>query len=527
MTTAENRAAMLKWLSEVETAKQVVSEEARSEAIAKQHALGKLSAMERINLLCDPGSYVEYGLLVKSLGETEDTKNLDAPRDGVIAGLGNIAGRPAAVVSWDFTVFGGSMGKAGGEKSVRMTRLAMQNGFPLIMLHDGGGHRIHEGLDSRHFARASGEGFLILARMSGWVPIVAGMMGPGFAGPSNFAAMADFTVMVKGTSTMGIAGPQLVKAALGEDLSKEELGGSRIHTAVTGMADLEAEDDRHCLKLIKEFLSFFPSNCNEPLPIIPCEDPPHRRDEELLEIIPPALKEFYDMRKVARHIVDHHYFFELKPRYAPNIITLLARMNGRPVGIVGNQPLVWGGTLDTPATEKAAHFISLCDAFGLPLIFLTDIPGFLPGSASEKTGLVRHSGKMLYEIGHATVPKISIVTRKGYGLGYLAMAGGRSFNADLAVCWPSANICAMSLEGAVDVAYRKDYMAAPDPQKRRQELLEHFSSQLGAVRAGEGFGLDDVIDPRDTRRLIISTLEKVKPRQETFFPPKRHGIVPI
>jgi len=516
-------------MKEIEEAKFKLSDKGRPEAVKKQHALNKLTARERISLLCDPGTFIEYGMLaIPPEAETEAMRGVEAPADGVVTGIGKVKGQTVAVAASDFTVLGGSMGTVGGEKWYRCLSLALDHGFPTIYLHDGGGHRIQEGLDARHFSSGGVRDiFHLQAKMSGWVIMVSAMMGPGFAGPSNIAALCDFVPMVKGTSTMGIAGPEIVKGALGEEISKEELGGSRFQTEVTGMADLEVGSDEECIEAVKRFVSYFPANARQEPPVAKTDDPWDRRDEELLTIVPESRGKYYNMHKVIQSIADSGSLFEIKPTFAKNILTVLARMNGRPVGIVANQPTYLAGVLDTKAVDKAARFISLCDAFNIALIFLIDIPGFLPGSTSERSGLVRHSGKLLYEIGNSTVPKISVVIRKGYGLGYFAMCGGRTFNADYSVGWPSSEYCAMGIEGAVNIAYRREIASAADPEKRRKELIDYFRSRTQALAGAQGFGIDDIIDPRDTRPTVVQILETFPKKKYEFMPPKKHGIVPI
>ncbi|WP_156289689.1 acyl-CoA carboxylase subunit beta [Oceanobacillus salinisoli] len=513
-------------LDELETRRNSLLDEGRAEEIKKQHEKGKLTARERINLLVDEGSFTELGMLVTHSG-MEEMENLHAPADGIIVGIGEIDGRPVAILANDFTVLGGSIGHKGGEKTARIVKIAKKNGYPLILLLEGGGHRIQEGLDSKHFAKGSGEEFLDMVLMSGWVPTIGAIMGPGFAGPSNFASLCDFIPIVENQGTMGIAGPKLVKAALGEDTTNEKLGGAKFHTEVTGISDIAVKNDEECIEVIKTFLSYLPSNA--------AEDPPQKEmvehlelDEELLSYIPENLNQPYDMHDILNHIMDRDSIFELKPNYAKNMITAFARIDGKPVGIVANQPNSMGGILDTPACKKAARFVSFCDAFHLPIISFIDVPGFLPGSSSEKTGIVRYGGKLLYEFAQTTVPKMSIIIRKAYGLAYLAMAGGRALDADLTVAWPSADICAMGIEGAVDVAFQKQYENTEDPVKARQDLIDKYRSQTGAIRGGEGFGIDDVIHPLETRRLIIQTLKHSVGKDISIFPSKRkHGISPI
>ena len=513
-------------LAEVEAARRRVRDGGRPEAVAKRRAAGKLTARERLALLLDENSFREIGALVEPARDSEFNRDLVAPADGVITGTGFVDGRPIAAISHDYTVLGGSSGKNGRDKANRTIAQATAQGLPLVMLVEGGGHRIQDGMDSHHFAGA-GPVFQLLARNSGWTPTVTAMLGQGFAGPTNYAALSDFVVMVRGASTMGMAGPALVKAGTGEEIDKEALGGAAIQADRHGIADLAVEDEAACFAAIRRFLSYLPSNAGEPLPVLRNDDPPSRREEALLDLVPANPRKTYDIRKVIELIADHDSVFEVKPTYAANIVTALVRLGGRPVGIVANQPLRLAGMLDAKACEKAAHFMALCDAFGLPLVMLIDVPGFAIGSEAEKTGLGRRSGRMLFELGQATVPLVSVVIRKGYGAGYFAMGGGRSFEADLALAWPTAELCAMSVEGAVDVAYRRDYEAAADPQARRRELIETFKGQLGALRAGSGFGVDDIIDPSDTRHILIDHFARIRPRRPSRHPPRVRPISPI
>ncbi len=513
-------------LAELEAARTSVRDEGRPAAVAKQHGRDRLTARERIAALTDEGSFFELGDLVKAVAETEFNTGLDAPADGVVVGSTKIDGRHAIVSAHDFTVFGGSTGIVGAQKTNRGITLATERGVPLVFLLEGGGHRIQDGQDSRHFSRTTGV-FELLARQSGWAPLVTGMMGMGFAGPTNYASLADFVVMIRDQSTMGMAGPALVKAGTGEEIEHQALGGAKIQADKYGLADLAVADEGELFSAIKRFLSYFPSNCREPLPVTAAREPAADAAEELLDIVPANMRKPYDVRRVIEIVADPESTFELKPTYAPNIITSLARLDGRPVGFIANQPMRMAGMFDAKACEKAARFIGLCDAFGLPLVFLVDVPGFAIGSGAEASGLGRRSGRVFFELGHATVPRISIVLRKGYGAGYFAMAGGRSFDADACVAWPTAEICAMSVEGAVDVAYRRDYEAADDPAVRRQELIDTFKSQLGSLRAAEHFGIDNVIDPRETRGFLIHTLAGCPPRRQSKQPPKIRSISPI
>jgi acetyl-CoA carboxylase carboxyltransferase component len=502
-----------------------VLDDARPEAVARQHALGKLTARERIARLLDDGSFRELGGLVQPSRATPDTADVVAPADGVVTGTGRIDGRPAVVMASDFTVLGGSNGTVGELKVERCARLALDHGLPFVMLLDGGGHRIQEGLDSRHFAWGHTL-FGVLGALSGWAPVVAAIMGPGFAGPSNFASLADFVVMVRETATMGVAGPALVKAGTGEEVDAQTLGGPREQAHRNGIADLVADDEDACLHALRTYLSFLPSNAREAPPRTEPREPPAEVAASIGDVVPFDTRRAYDVRAVIAGLVDGAETLEVKPRFARNIVTTLARIDGRPVGIVANQAAHLAGTLDTPACEKAAHFISVCDAFGLPLVFLVDVPGFKVGLSAERSGLARRAGKLLYELAQATVPRFTVVLRKGYGLAYIAMCGGRSFGADLSVAWPQAEISAMTVEGAVDVAYRRKVTAAPDPEAYRRELIERFRGQLGAARAAEAFGIDDVIAPAETRPALIDALGRCTERRAVASR-RYHGITPI
>lgn len=518
-------------LEQVEAHRRTILDEGRPKAVESQHALGKLTARERLAAFVDKGTFAEVGVFGEPSHETEWTKDVVAPADGVVTGTARVDGRPVGLIVGDFTVLGGSMALTGGMKCEEIARGCRDNGYPMVMLFDGGGHRIQEALDSRHFSFGATVSvrYSTMAQLSGWVPMVAAILGPGFAGPANYAAMADFVVIVRGIGTMGIAGPALVKIALGEDVTKESLGGADVQGNDYGVADLVVDTEAEALEAIQRFLAYLPSNSGQLPPIAPVgpEDAPDRRDEELLELVPPNSRRAYDVRKVIGLIGDRDSVLELKPGYARNIVTSFMRLHGRPVGVIANQPLHRAGTIDSPACEKAAHFVSMCDAYGVPLLYLIDTPGILVGTAAEKSGLIRRHARMMYELGHATVPRMTVVLRKGYGIAYVMMNGGREFQPDVNLIWPTAEICGMQIEGAVDVAHRKEVAAAPDPAARRAEIIAGYRAQVGPVQAASGFGVDDVVDPRDTRARLIEVLERVAPRRHDNHPPKRHGISPI
>lgn len=506
----------------------------RPKAVERARAAGKPTARERLDHLVDEGTFLEWGALAQPTHDNEDNKDLHGPGDAVITGTAELDGRCVAVVNMDETIVGGSMSVTGGAKINRALEWSLNHGVPYVLFAEGGGHRIQDGLNSRHFAhgggiRAMGTQFAYHAALSGWVPTVCVVPGVGFAGPSNFAMLCDFTVMIRGASTVGMTGPALVRAGIGENTTQEELGGAALQADRNGAVDLAVDTVDEANNAIRLYLSYFPPNAGEKPPVVNLGDRSDRLTPELRDMVPVDLATPYDMVRVIEPIVDRGSYFELKPTHAANIITALARVDGRPVGVIANQPAVRGGVIDAAAADKGARFISLCDAFGIALVYLADIPGFLIGSEAEQSNLVRHSVRLLFELGQATVPRFSIVLRKGYGLGYYAMAGGRSFHADLAVSWPQAELSAMSIEGAVDVAYRRRFEGADDPVQARQDLIDDIKTRTGALRGAEGFGIDDVIDPAHSRRVLSRALSRTGHRRPALHPvPGRvHPVPPV
>lgn len=490
--------------------------------IAKQRSLGKLTARERLNYLLDPDSFEELGILVHHTSVSPDMKSRVTPADGVITGFGRISGRPVAVISYDFTVMAGSMGTNGEEKVARLRRAAIERLLPLIWLLDSAGARIQE-LAGSQFA-ASGGLFKEQVEMSGLIPQIAAVMGPTAAGTSYIAALADFVPIVQGIGTMALAGPALVKAAVGETVDIHELGGSKVHAQKSGVAHLECPDDRSCLDVIKFYLSYLPGNFKEPLPV---PNPFHygrqalRRSDEIFSLLPDSQRKAYDMRKVVRWLCDENTFLELQPEWARNILVGFARFGGLGVGIVANQPQILGGALDLDAADKAAHFINLCDAFGVPLVFLHDCPGFWVGTKMEHQGIIRHGAKMLYAVSRLTVPKISVVIRKSYGAGYYVMCG-KGYDPDLIVAWPGAEISLMSSDGAANIVCRDE--------AEKPKVAEDFRKLIGAERSAREALIDDVIDPRDTASLIADQLSVLLPKhnlERQALRSKKHGVSPV
>jgi acetyl-CoA carboxylase carboxyltransferase component len=493
------------------------------EKIAKQHAADKLTARERLELLIDPGTFVELGIHGRPHFSQRTMEGIEAPADGVITGYGKINGRLAAVAAYDFTVMAGSMGMTGELKVSRLRELALTKRIPMIWLLDSAGARIQEAVGSL-FA-GSGHLFREEVVASGVIPQVAALMGPCAAGTAYIPGLADFVPMVKGRGSMALAGPHLVRAAVGEDVTQEELGGSRVHTRRSGVGDLEVVDDPECIERIKQYLGYFPSNCEERPPVLANSDPVDRGDEELLDVLPDSNRKPYDMYDVIRRIVDDGVYFDLKPQWAKTIITCLARFGGRPAGIVANQPKQLGGILDNDSADKAARFINLCNAYGIPLVYLMDVPGFMVGTKVEAEGIIRHGAKMLYATANATVPKVTVVLRKAYGAGYYVM-NGRAYEPDLIVAWPSAEISVMGAEGAVEIIFRKQVEAAEDPDAKRQELIGDFRKIIDVYIAAGNDMVDDVIDPRETRSTICRALE-LAASKKVERPWKRHGVVPV
>jgi acetyl-CoA carboxylase carboxyltransferase component len=494
------------------------------EKIAKQHAEGKLTARERLALLIDDGTFTELGIHGRPHFSQRMLEGKDAPADGVITGYGRVDGRLVAVCAYDFTVMAGSMGMTGELKVTRLRELALTKRMPFIWLLDSAGARIQEAVGSLF----AGSGFLFREEvvMSGVIPQIAALMGPCAAGTAYIPGLADFVPMVKGRGSMALAGPHLVRAAVGEDVTQEELGGSRVHCRKSGVGDLEVADDEECIARIKQYLSFFPQHCEERPPRrADGTDPADRREESLLDVLPESNRKPYDMYDVIAKIVDDGEWLDLKPQWAKTIITCLARFDGRPAGIVANQPKQLGGILDNDSADKAARFVNLCNAFGIPLVFLMDVPGFMVGTKVEAEGIIRHGAKMLYAVSNATVPKITVVIRKAYGAGYYVM-NGRAYEPDLIVAWPSAEISVMGAEGAVEIVMRKQVEEAEDPAAKKAELVAAYKQLIDLyVPAGNAM-IDDVIDPRETRPVICSALA-MSENKRIERPWKRNGVVPV
>ena len=491
--------------------------------IDAQHAADKLTARERIALLIDEGTFSELGIHAGIHYSVRALEGRDAPADGVITGYGKVDGRMVAVCAYDFTVMAGSMGMTGEVKVARLRDLALTKRIPFVWLLDSAGARIQEAVGSL-FA-GSGHLFREEVVMSGVIPQVAALMGPCAAGTAYIPGLADFVPMVKGRGSMALAGPHLVRAAVGEEVTQEELGGSRVHCRKSGVGDLEVGSDEECIERIRQYLSYMPSNCEQPAPIRAVRDPIDRQDDELLDVLPESNRKPYDMYEVIRRITDDGAYFDLKPQFAKTIITCFARFGGRPAGIVANQPKHLGGILDNDSADKAARFVNLCNAYAIPLVFLMDVPGFMVGSKVEQAGIIRHGAKMLYAVSNATVPKITVITRKAYGAGYYVM-NGRAYEPDLIVAWPSAEISVMGAEGAVEIVMRKQVEEADDPVAKKAELIQAYRGLIDVYVAAKNGMIDDVIDPRETRPVICRGLEMAEGKR-IERPWKRSGVVPV
>ncbi|HEX8627308.1 MAG TPA: acyl-CoA carboxylase subunit beta [Catenuloplanes sp.] len=492
-------------------------------AVEKQHARGKKTARERIALLLDEGSFVELDELARHRSTNFGLERTRPYGDGVITGYGTVDGRQVCVFAQDFTVFGGSLGEVFGEKIVKVMDLAMKTGCPVIGINDSGGARIQEGVVSLGLY---GEIFFRNVRASGVIPQISLVMGPCAGGAVYSPAVTDFTVMVDQTSHMFITGPDVIKTVTGEDVGMEELGGARTHNTKSGNAHYLAADEDDAIEYVKALLSYLPSNnLDEP----PCFDAPAAlevsdEDRELDTLIPDSANQPYDMHRVIEHVVDD--FLEVQPLYAQNILIGFGRIEGRPVGIVANQPMHFAGCLDIAASEKAARFVRTCDAFNIPVLTFVDVPGFLPGAGQEWDGIIRRGAKLIYAYAEATVPKVTVITRKAYGGAYDVM-GSKHLGADLNFAWPTAQIAVMGAQGAVNILYRSELAAADDPAEMRVGLVNEYEDKFANpyVAAERGY-VDAVIPPSQTRLQVVRGLRALRTKRETL-PPKKHGNIPL
>jgi len=492
-------------------------------SIERQKSRGKMLARERIEYLLDEGSFHELDSLARSRSNTDEDRPFG---DGVITGWGTVDGRKIFVFSQDFTVYGGALGEVFAEKIHKVMDMALKVGAPVIGINDGAGARIQEGVVS---LASYGGIFYRNVKASGVTPQISVIMGPCAGGAVYSPIMTDFIFMVDQTSYMFITGPDVVKQVTGEDVTQQDLGGARVHTSKSGVAQFVSADDRACLDDVRYLLSFLPANNLEEPPSIPAEDPVDRLCPELAAIIPASSNQAYDMRKVIAAVVDDGDFFEYSAAWAPNIVCGFSRLGGQPVGIVGNNPMAMAGVLDIESSSKAAKFVRTCDAFNIPLVTFCDVPGFLPGVEQEHNGIIRHGAKLLYAYCEATVPRIQVITRKAYGGAYVVM-DSKSIGADLSFAWPTAELAVMGASGAVEIVNRRELLEIEDiteREARRAELIESYTENFcNPWEAADRGYVDDVIDPAETRLKLIAGLELLRTKKE-HLPPRKHGNIPL
>jgi propionyl-CoA carboxylase beta chain len=492
-------------------------------AVDRQHARGKQTARERIDMLLDPGSFEELDVFTRHRAYGFGMEDNRPWGDGVVTGHGTIDGRPVCVFSQDFTVFGGSLGEVFAEKICKVMDLAVRMGCPMIGINDSGGARIQEGVVS---LGGYADIFYRNVQSSGVVPQISVVMGPCAGGAVYSPAITDFIFMVKETSHMFITGPDVIKTVTGEDVSMEDLGGAVAHATRSGVAHFAADGEEECLDMVRELLSFIPQNNLEPPPYEEPSDDRDRREASLAGIVPELPTKPYDMRSVVRAIVDDEYFFEVAPLYAQNLIVGFARLNGHSIGVVGNQPQSLAGVLDIDASIKGARFVRFCDAFNIPLVSFVDVPGFLPGTSQEHGGIILHGAKLLYAYAEATVPKLTVITRKAYGGAYDVMSS-KHIGADFNAAWPTGEIAVMGAEGAVNIIFRKEISTADDPAAKRAELIGEYTERFANpyIAAERGY-VDDVILPEETRPWLIKALELSLTKRQPG-PRRKHGNIPL
>lgn len=493
------------------------------ERIQKQHEKGKLTARERVETLLDVNSFVELDRFVAHQCHDFGMDQSKVLGDGVVTGYGTLDGRLVYIFAQDFTVLGGSLGEMHAQKICKVMDLAMRTGAPVIGLNDSGGARIQEGVTS---LGGYAEIFWRNVMASGVIPQISAVLGPCAGGAVYSPAMTDFIIMVDEISHMFITGPEVIKTVTKEEVTFEELGGSRTHAAKSGVAHLACADEKECFTTIKRLLSFIPQNNMEDPPVIKSEDDPNRKDTELSSIVPDSPEKPYDIKDVIVRVVDSNDFLEIHQDYAQNIVVGFARLDGRPVGIVANQPSVLAGVLDIKASVKGARFVRFCDAFNIPLVAFVDVPGFLPGTDQEWGGIITHGAKLLYAFCEATVPKLTVITRKAYGGAYDVM-NSKHVRADFNIAWPQAEIAVMGPQGAVNIIFRKDVQKADDPQKKVESLVAEYREKFANpyVAAERGY-IDDVVEPQETRPKLINALTMLQNKRQSL-PPKKHGNIPL
>lgn len=510
-------------LNRLEQKNNQATEGGGADRISKQHASGKLTARERIDILLDKGSFVEIDRFKTHRCTDFGMEKQQVPGDGVVTGYGLINGKQAFVFAQDFTVLGGSLSLAHSEKICKVMKMAMKVGAPVIGLSDSGGARIQEGVNS---LAGYADIFLQNVMASGVIPQITAIMGPSAGGAVYSPALTDWIFMVEETSHMFITGPEVIKAVTREVVDKEELGGAMAHNSISGVAHFASPDDEACLQKIREFMGFLPQNNMEEAPIKPTDDDPMRLDENLRNIIPADPNQPYDIREVIQSSMDDNYFFEVQEHYGKNIVVGFARIDGKSVGIIANQPAVMAGCLDINASIKGARFVRFCDAFNIPIIIYEDVPGFLPGTHQEHGGIIKHGAKLIYAFCEATVPRITIITRKAYGGAYCVMSS-KHIRGDINLAYPTAEIAVMGAEGAVNIIFRNEIKKAADQSAERKNLIDDYREKFAnPYKAAELGYIDAVIDPAETRPKIIEALRMLKNKRDTN-PPKKHGNIPL
>ncbi|MDD2189793.1 MAG: acyl-CoA carboxylase subunit beta [Eubacteriales bacterium] len=510
-------------LEDLQTKKAAIALGGGQKRIDAQHAQGKLTARERVDLLFDEGSFVEIDVFVSHRCSNFDMADKHAPGDGVVTGYGTVDGRLVFAFAQDFTVLGGSLGEYHAEKIVKVQKMALKMGAPIVGLNDSGGARIQEGVNS---LSGFGKIFYNNTISSGVIPQISVIMGPCAGGAVYSPAITDFIFMVDKTSQMFITGPQVIKTVMGEDVSVEALGGAKTHNSISGVAHFMEGNDKDTLAKVRELLSYLPSNNSEKAPMHETGDNADRLIPELNEILPANPNRAYNMYKIIEKIADNGSIFDVMKHYAKNIITCFIRINGQTVGVIANQPMVAAGCLDIDSSDKAARFIRRCDAFNIPLLTLVDVPGFLPGTKQEYGGIIRHGAKMLYAYCEATVPKVTMIVRKAYGGAYIGMCN-KELGADIVLAWPNAQIAVMGAEGAANIVFKNEINQAADPAEKRQEMVAEYEEKFNnPYRAAEMGYVDDVIDPAESRQRIAGAFNMLKSKKQSL-PVKKHGNIPL
>ena len=510
-------------INELKKRKEKIEEAGGKDKIEERHAKGKLTARERILHLLDEGTFCEIDAFIEHRCSDFGMEKNKVAGEGVVTGYGKINGRQVCVYAQDFTVIGGSLGQMHAAKICKVQDMAIKLGCPCIGINDSGGARIQEGIDS---LRGYGDIFYRNVQASGVIPQICVIMGPCAGGAVYSPALMDFILMTDKTANMFITGPQVVKAVTGEQVSAEELGGAFVHSKTSGVASLMFPDEISTLEGVKKLLSYIPQNNLEDVPLENTNDDPNRNDEELSNILPDSPNKPYDIKEIIKRVVDNGEFFELQPLFATNIVICFARLDGKSVGIIANQPNSMAGVLDINAADKAARFIRFCDSFNIPLVTLVDTAGYLPGVGQEHNGVIRHGAKLLYAYSEATAPKITLIIRKSYGGAYIAMCS-KHLGADMVYAWPSAEIAVMGPDGAANIIFKKEIDKAEDPKKMRAEKIEEYKKEFAnPYRAAVRGYVDDVIEPEYTRSYLINALQLLKSKRETRLP-RKHGNIPL